>query len=213
VGYLKGAFKKQRLALKHFYHQKLLKHHDFSIISNNCWGTRTYKKFGLAYASPFQSLFIYAPDFIKLIRDFSVEKLEISHFITRDESKYIDEMKKSELYDLNYPIGVLKDGCELHFQHYKSAKDAKDKWDRRIERINLKKLIFKFSDGNLSTDKLIEEFDNLAYNNKICFTSKPYPKLKSVVYMDRFKDKSRVDLEWKYDKKYINIHKFINQIK
>ncbi len=210
---MKGVFKKQRLFLKHFYHQLLLKHHDFSIISNNCWGTRTYKKYGLAYASPFQSLFIFAPDFIKLIDDFSIKKLEISHFIDRDSSRYVDEMKKGELYGLNYPIGVLIDGCEVHFQHYKTPEDAKEKWDRRIKRINHKKLIFKFSDGNLATDELIERFDALEYKNKICFTSKPYPKLKSVVYMDRFKDLKRVDLEWKYDKHYINLHKFINNIK
>ena len=209
---MKGPFQKQRLFLKYFYHQKLLKHHDFSIISNNCWGTRTYKKFGLEYLSPFQSLFIFAPDFINLIKKFSVEKLEIKGFITRDESKYIEEMKKSELYELNYPIGILSDGCELHFQHYKNAKDAKEKWDRRVKRINLKKLIFKFSDGNLATDDLIKEFDMLEYKNKICFTSKPYPALKSVIYMEMFKDRGRVDLEWKYDKRYINIHKFINSI-
>jgi len=207
---MKKFLKKQRIKLKHFYHQKKLKYHNFSIISNNCWGTRVYQRFGLAYLSPFQSLFIFAPDYINLIQTFSSEKLIISHFISKIESKYKEEIfQDEELKVATYPIGVLVDGTELHFLHYKTVEDAKIKWDKRVKRINFDKIIFKFSDGYLATDSLVQQFDNLPFKHKICFTAKAYPNLQSGVYMDMFSKK--VDLEWKYDKKYINLHKFINQ--
>jgi len=208
---MKNFLKKQQLKLKHLYYQYLLKGHDFSIISNNCWGTRTYQKYGLKYRSPFQSLFIFAPDYIKLIEDFSIDKLQIINFIKKEDSKYYLEINTGELKNIIYPIGVLKDGCEVHFQHYKSIEYAQEKWDSRVKRINLKKLLFKFSDGYLATDALITKFDNLKHKNKICFTAKDYPDLKSVVYMDRFLKDKKVSLEWKYDKYYISMHKFINK--
>ena len=33
---------------------------DFTIVSNNCWGTFIYKKFGLPYNSPFVNMFIFS---------------------------------------------------------------------------------------------------------------------------------------------------------
>jgi len=210
---MKKKLKEFRLKLKHFYHQTLLKHHDFSIISNNCWGTRTYQKYGLPYASPFQSLFIFAPDYMRLMRDFSIDKLQISHFIEHENSKYKTQLIAQNLFETSYPIGILHNDIELHFLHYKTPEDAQDKWNRRVKRINANKLIFKFSDGNLSTETLIREFDALEHKNKICFTSKPYAGCKNVIYMSRFKNNDAVDLEWKYDSKYCNIHKFINSIK
>ena len=199
---MKYFLKELRTKLKHFYHQKCLKEHNFSIISNNCWGTRTYQKFGLPYQSPFQSLFIFAPDYIKLLQNFSLENLVIKKFITKQESKYYNELiKDKELRTTNYPIGILIDGTELHFLHYKTPADAKNKWDKRTLRINPKKLLFKFSDGYLATDKHIEAFEKLPFKHKICFTAKEYSYLQHVVYMDRFKDQKHVYLEWKYDKK------------
>ena len=208
---MKLFLKKQRLKLKHLYYQFLLKGHDFSIISNNCWGTRTYQKYGLAYQSPFQSLFIFAPDYIKLIENFSIDKLKIINFINKEDSKYYDEISIGELENITYPIAILEDGCELHFQHYTSIEYAKEKWDSRVKRINPKKLLFKFSDGYLATDELITKFNHLKHKNKICFTAKDYPDLKSVVYMDRFLKEHKVSLEWKYDKNHISIHNFINE--
>lgn len=209
---MKDFLKKNRLKVQHFWRKIFLKHHDFTIISNNCWGTRTYQKYGLSYSSPFQSLFIFAPDYLNLITNFSVDKLIIEKFISYEDSKYKTELEKENLDKESYPIGVLKDGTELHFLHYKTAEDAHNKWDRRVKRINVDKMIFKFSDGYASDDALIERFDALPYKYKICFTAKAYPHLKSIVYMDRFRQNGKVELEWKYDKKYINFYSFIKAL-
>lgn len=210
---MKKFLKRQREKLKHFYHQKKLKHHDFSLISNNCWGTRVYQRFGLAYASPFQSLFLMADDYLTLLDGFCEEKLVLQKFITREESKYKEYIyNDKELYELNYPIGVLIGGEELHFQHYTSKEYAQEKWEKRVKRINWEKLLFKFSDGYLATQEHIKTFDKLPFEHKICFSAKPCEECSSVIYMDRFEDKEKVELEWKYDKYYINLHKVINNL-
>ncbi|HHS93529.1 MAG TPA: DUF1919 domain-containing protein, partial [Campylobacterales bacterium] len=59
--------------LKGKIHQLKINKHDFSIISNNCWGTFIYKKYGLPYQSPFVNLFIFADDYLKLLENFSPE--------------------------------------------------------------------------------------------------------------------------------------------
>lgn len=43
---------------------------DFTIISNNCWGAFVYQKFNLQYNTPFVGLFLFAPDYIKLLKNF-----------------------------------------------------------------------------------------------------------------------------------------------
>lgn len=209
---MKKIFKNFRLKLKHFYYQKRLRSHDFSIISNNCWGTRMYQKFGIPYSSPFQSLFLLAPDYIKLLKNFDLNHLHIIKFISVYESRYKKYLEEQNLLQYNYPIGVLENNIELHFQHYTTADYAYKKWESRLKRINPEKILFKFSDGYLSTYNHIEEFDKLPFKNKVCFTAKEYLNLDSTIYMDIFKNKENVELEWKYTNKYINIYKLFNNL-
>lgn len=209
---MKKTLKKFRLKLKHFYHQKRLHDHNFTIISNNCWGTRIYQKFGLPYQSPFQSLFLLAPDYIKLLTNFDPNNLRIQKFISTSHSKYKTYLQEQKLIELAYPVGVLNNGVELHFQHYKEPDYAFEKWESRIGRINPDKTLFKFSDGYLATQEHIETFDKLPFKNKICFSATPYTDLKSVIYMDIFKNSNNVELEWKFVSKYVNIHKLFNNL-
>lgn len=190
-----------------------IKEDDFTIISNNCWGTFIYKKFGLAYQSPFINLMIFAPDYIELLENFSVELLSQISFIEHKDSKHKDEMLKLNIYGENYPIGILDNQYELHFLHYHSAADAKDKWLRRVDRMNVNKLIFKFSDGDKFEDDMAKRFDNLNFENKVCFTAKEYNGLKSVVTLKKFKNENRVHDEWKHANKNFNIVSFINNLK
>ncbi|CAA6804155.1 MAG: Exopolysaccharide biosynthesis protein-like protein, partial [uncultured Sulfurovum sp.] len=94
-----------------------------------------------------------------------------------------------------------------------SAADAKDKWLRRVDRMNVNKLIFKFSDGDKFEDDMAKRFDNLNFENKVCFTAKEYNGLKSVVTLKKFKNENRVHDEWKHANKNFNIVSFINNLK
>ncbi|WP_304546537.1 DUF1919 domain-containing protein [Sulfurimonas microaerophilic] len=190
-----------------------IKEDDFSIISNNCWGTFLYKKYGIPYKSPFVNLLLFAPDYIKLVKNFSIETLEKLSFIEHSESKFKDELIRIGIYEDNYPIGVIDQKYEVHFLHYKTKEDAYDKWMRRIKRINPNKLVFKFSDGDLFEEWMGKEFCNLPYKNKIMFTSKELPEVDCNVYLPEFASKGRVRDEWKYSAKYFNSNDFINGLK
>lgn len=185
---------------------------DFSIISNNCWGTFIYKKFGLPYQSPFVNLFIFAPDYIKLLENFSPDLLDTLTFIQKDESKYKKELIELNIYKDQYPIGLLDGNIELHFLHYVTKEDALNKWKRRCKKINYDRLIFKFSDGDNCEDKHIKAFDKFSFKNKVCFTSKPFNSYKSVIFIEKYKHESRVRDEWKSFHKHFDIVKQINNL-
>ncbi len=185
---------------------------NFTIISNNCWGTFIYKKYGLPYNSPFVNLVIFAPDYIDLLENFSIKTLEKLSFIKQYESKHKDELVKLGIFEATYPIGILDNQYELHFIHYASVEDAKSKWLRRIKKMNLEKMIFKFSDGDKFEESMANRFDNLKFENKVCFCAQNFPALKSVVTLKKFNGKSRVRDEWKNAKKEFNVTKFINKL-
>lgn len=191
----------------------LLKRDDFTIVSNNCWGTFIYKKFGLNYQSPFINLVIFAPDYIELLEDFSLEVLQKISFIEHKKSKHKEELISLGIYESDYPIGILDNKYELHFLHYNSQSDAKEKWLRRVGRINFDNLIFKFSDGDKFEDSMAERFNSLKFKNKVCFTSKEFKELESVIYLERFKSSSRVRDEWKVTKKEFDVVTFLNNLK
>ncbi|WP_455755659.1 DUF1919 domain-containing protein [Sulfurimonas sp.] len=189
-----------------------IKEDDFTIISNNCWGTFIYKKYGLNYQSPFVNLVIFAPDYIELLENFSVNTLNNLSFIPHNESKHKDELISLGIYETAYPIGILDNKYELHFIHYPSQEDAKDKWLRRVKRMNLNKLIFKFSDGDKYENNMAKRFDDLKFKNKVCFLAKDHPELKSIVTLDKFRGQQRVRDEWKNSKKEFDVTKFINNL-
>lgn len=185
---------------------------DFTIISNNCWGTFIYKKFNLPYQSPFVNLLIFAEDYINMLENFSADLFQNIRFIEHKESKHIQELQEREYFDLDYPIGVIGEGIEIHFLHYKSENEAKQRWEDRIKRINYDKLLFKFSDSEICTDELIQRFDALAFKNKICFTSKPFPEYKSNIHLSYFEGKKGVRDEWKHSEREYNLYKLINNL-
>jgi uncharacterized protein (DUF1919 family) len=139
---------------------------DFTIISNNCWGTFVYKGLHLQYRTPFVGLFLFAPDYMKLLENFT-------DYMSKD-MKFTGETRYKQHidYDIKYPVGLLDD-LEVHFVYSKDNEDAVEKWDRRRKRINWDNIYYKFCDRDLCTPELIERFFALPYKNKVCFTVHP----------------------------------------
>ena len=81
------------------------------------------------------------------------------HFISRDESKYREELVRR---DATCPIGILGD-VEVVFLHYKTEEEALNKWKRRCERIHWDSLYIKFSEMNFCNPRLLKEFDRLDF--------------------------------------------------
>ncbi|WP_195962340.1 DUF1919 domain-containing protein, partial [Clostridium perfringens] len=130
-------------------------------------------------------------------------------FIDIEKSKYYKVLKEQ-----NYNGLIAKiDDIEIMFLHYNDIKEAKEKWERRTKRINWQNLIVKFNDQNLCEYKHLEQFDELEFENKICFTSKEYKNIKSNIFMKEFYGRNFVENDVKKYKKYIKMTEYINNMK
>lgn len=88
-------------ALRHLGWRLRLRNPGVSIISNNCWGGFMSRYCKLPYRSPFVGCFLFAPDYIRLLRSLKSYLAAELHFIPRSESRYAEHIAK------DYPIGVL----------------------------------------------------------------------------------------------------------
>lgn len=207
-----------RIKFRRFYINKTAKirrkniySDDFTIISNNCWAGFIYQSYNLKYNSPTIGLFFMAEDYIKFLKDIKRYMYMSIKFIRSKDSKWYEELKDTHKFG-EYPIGVIGD-IEIHFLHYKNEEDAVVKWQERVSRINWNKIIIKFNDQNLCTIKHIEEFCNLPYKNKICFTSKQYIG-NSIVHIKSARRYNTIPTSYEpFGKsKNININNLINNL-
>lgn len=193
------------------YLKTKLKNKEFTIVSNNCWGGFVYQKFNLKYNTPFVGLFLFAPDYINLLKNFE----DIIHneliFINAYDSRYKENLIENGTLN-KYPIGKLSDNIEIHFLHYNSIEEARNKWNSRVKRINMDNLLVKFSDRDLCSEKLILEFEKLEFKNKLCFTAKEYKNTSAIAFKE-FYGKECIEEEWKYYENYVNIIDVLNSLK
>lgn len=157
---------------------KKLVNKDFTIISNNCWGGTVYEAYNLQKQSPTIGLFFMASDYITFLQDLRGYINGQLSFINPQESKWSDsEYAVNDKRFGKYPIGVLSNGrnnIEIFFLHYHNEKEAKEKWERRKKRINWDRLLVKFNDQNGCTEKEVEKFMKLPFENKLFFTCKKW---------------------------------------
>lgn len=170
--------------IKNIRSKKKLKNNNFTIISDNCWGSKIYKDFNVRYNTPFVGLFIYSPCYIKLLKNLDYYLQSKLYFV--EESRYTinTEFRKQKWY----PIGVLRNEIEIHFLHYKSEAEAENKWMRRKKRMNMDNIFIEFSDKELFTEELLKEFDKLPFKHKVCFTAKNYPSISCAVQLKEYED-------------------------
>jgi len=175
--------------------KKRLHNNAFTMVSSNCIGSRFYQELGFPYNTPFVGLFIYAPCYIQLLGDLDYYLKSDLTFISK--SKY-EEMLPPEKRNRDYPVGLVGD-VEIHFLHYHEETEAKDKWTRRIKRMNKENIFVTFTDRDLCTITQLNQFDQSKYQNKVCFTCKEYPSVKSSVWVNEYKNEPQVgDLYTEY---------------
>ena len=169
-----------------------LKGRRFTIISNNCWAGKLYQYLDMPYLSPTVGLYFFADDYLKFVKNLHYYlSLELK-FISLQESKYCEELKKRK--QENIPIGILDD-VEIVFLHYKTQQEAKEKWDRRKARINWDDVFIKFSRMNGCTDEHLKEFDEIPFPNKFMLNISKHPIYSSEVYWDGPQNESEIILD------------------
>ena len=161
--------------------RKKLKSTDFTIISNNCWGSFTYQKYGLMYRSPTIGLYILGHDFVKLCSDWENYFQYDLEFISWNKTSYYYALKNEK----PFPVAKLKD-IEIYFMHYHSEKEAADKWYRRIKRINPNHMIFKLSQREECSKEDIKKFISLPIDHKVCFSYEDIPGTINILELKEF---------------------------
>lgn len=176
-----------------------LKSTDFTIISNNCWGGLVYSKYGIPYRTPTAGLYILGDDFVKFCEDFDSYIEKKLEFIPFCEARYYPQIQEDE-----YPVAKLGD-IEIYFMHYTTAQEAEEKWERRKQRINRDKLIFKLSQRECCDESIIKKFLSLPHKNKICFS---YDDVPGAIVIPELKGFSGD--EQPLTKKHFDVVKYLN---
>lgn len=187
-----------------------LRNKNFTILSNNCWAWSVYEDVGLPYDTPTIGLYFFANCYLKFLQrlEYYLQcKLEFKR-----DSLYDEGNRRIAFSDFIYPIGKLDD-LEIHFFHYKTEEEAFQKWNKRVQRIHFDNLFIAGSDKDLCTPEHIRQFDALPYKNKVFFSAKNYPELKSVVWLQSFAGQGSIgDIathRWPC-RKYFDVVKWLN---
>lgn len=136
-----------------------LKKSDLTIFANNCWGGLTYNLLNLQFKSPFINMHILEKDYLKIIER---PKHYISQELIFGYEGYDSVLKRK------YPV-CFCDDVELHCNHYENFDFARACWERRKKRINWDNILVMLL---TESERTINEFIQLPYDKKICFTSK-----------------------------------------
>ena len=170
--------KLQRKAINQTY-QKRLTNQGMSVISANCVGAFILHDLNQPFNSPFVNLYLDPSDFVRYLQNIEFYQAQPLQFIQTEKS---------------YPVGLLDD-LKVHFMHYHSEQEAKEKWEARSQRLDFDNLFIMMTDkdgGKGAKYEALQAFDNLPYPNKVVFTHKPYPELKSAFYIKGFENENEV---------------------
>lgn len=167
---------------------KRVKNPNFTVIASNCIGGLVHQVLDLPYKTPFAGLYLFAPCYMRLVRDvegYLRSPLEFSPTSRYAQARALDVMHP-------YPIGLLGGNVEIHFLHFSGDNEAKETWNRRVAGIHRDNLFFCLTDKDLWTEAIMADFDKLLYPNKVCFTARRFPKFSSAIWFPECSRESKV---------------------
>lgn len=177
-----------------------LKNKDFTVIASNCNGGVLCSDLGVGFNSPTVNVWFYPDDYLRMVSNLreymAYELIEVS-----DDT-------------VPYPVGELKGNVRIYFQHYHSFEEAKAAWNRRKARMNYDNVFLMFTDRNGCTEEQLKRFDRLPYKNKIVFTCKPHPELKSCIWCQEYENQDEVPIltlyrNWRGERLYDRYFDFV----
>nr|WP_314738908.1 DUF1919 domain-containing protein [uncultured Haemophilus sp.] len=172
----KNWFNRQKRKAINQRNQQRLTNHSMSVIASNCNGAFILHDLNEQFRSPFVNLYLEPADFVKYLQNITAYNQMELGFISTDKP---------------YPVGKLAD-ITLHFMHYHSEQEAREKWQERLKRLNLDNLFIIMTDRDGCTEQDLHAFDKLPFENKVVFTHKPYPEIRSSVYIKGFENQNQV---------------------
>lgn len=209
-----GVYRTVRTNIEHIRHhiwKKQLDQRDFTIISNNCWGGTVSQYLGVEYKSPTVGLMFFPEDYLKFCADIkNYLDMELT-FIKLKDSKMSERFHFAPGGEGDFPVGVLGD-IEIYFMHYASQQEAYEKWNRRKNRINWDKMLYKLSERDGITEDQLWTFAKIPHK-KVIFTQKRYENMEGAVYTPGLEQADKIGAsEVGVTLKACNIVKIINGI-
>ena len=173
---IKSVYKKIRFYVRDVFHNKKqrnsLRNSNFSLITSDCTGGCVAKDLRVRMNSPTRNFYFNADDYIKFCKN-------LDYYLTLQPELYTGNYSGEGSEYLMASLGDLK----MFLVHYLSVEQCRDEWIRRRERVNKDNLFFVMNDRNYCTEEDIKAFDELPYDNKVCFTHIRYPQYKSTYYI------------------------------
>lgn len=157
---------------------------DFTLFSNDCWGTEVYKYFELPYNTPFVGLMLMAPCYVKLLQNPRYYLAQPLEFIEKSRYETVNTVQAERAEA--FPMATLAGDVEVQFLHYHSREEAVEKWTRRVARINWDNVVVKL-DGSkdYATPALLERFEQLPYR-KLLLLAASEPLVPSAVVVPNY---------------------------
>lgn len=181
---LKNQLELNKADLNKYYREKInaenktrLTNSNFTIISSNCNGSMMLNDLGMQFKSPFVNLYVRPKYFVRYLKNI--------HHYNQCQLNFIHDKQE------NFPIAFLDD-VEIRFLHYSSEEEAAEKWYSRTKRMNLDNYFVIMSERDGCTYQDLLDFDALPILNKVVFTHKHYPDIKSSIYIPGFEDDGEV---------------------
>lgn len=168
--------------------RKKLKNTTPTIIASNCNGEFIYYDMRLKFLSPTINLSFDMNDYVKMLEN-------LRWYMEQPILSYDDDR-------FEFPTGKLAD-IEIRFNHYNTFEEAVEKWEERKKRIKWDNLFILGIDGDNCTYETMQRFDNLPYKNKVIFTHKPYPEIKSAYYIPGFEKEDGVGVLLYFKKQFL----------
>lgn len=157
--------------------RKRLKNRKPTIIASNCNGEFIYYDMGLKFLSPTINLSFEMNEYVKMLEN-------LKWYMSQPVLPYQDER-------FDFPTGKIGD-IEIRFNHYSSFEEGVKKWEERKKRIDWDNLFVLAIDGDNCTYETMKKFDALPYQNKVIFTHKYYPEIKSSYYITGFEQETGI---------------------
>jgi uncharacterized protein (DUF1919 family) len=138
----------------------LIRNKNFSIISDDCWGGQLYSELGIPYLTPFVGLYIYVPEYLRLLKNIR---------------QHLDYRLEFIETDKRFPVARLGD-VRIFFMHYDTKDEAAEKWYRRRERICWDRLLVKVDLSKwLHDTQTIESWNHLEFACSLALSSSAIP--------------------------------------
>lgn len=162
-----------------------LKNSKFSVISNNCIGPLYLHDLHQPFLSPTVNAGMVPSEFNKFLSN-------LDYYLSLEINMAPEEGGTWWQY------GYVGD-VHVRFEHFKYFDEPREKWNIRRKRVNKSNLFIMMTEKDDCNYEDLVAFDKLPYKNKVVFTVREYPEIKSAFHLKGCVDPKTGQLGYAYE--------------